>query len=88
MRLNTSFRDLWSQQRLKQRVRAREQEGGPSFYVLRAHRVGTALLDLVGRMVSAGAITTTKAGKVLGVKPKQVEVLLQQGRSGTTRMTA
>ena len=88
LRLNTSFRDLWSQQRLKQRERAREQEGGPSFYVLRAHRVGTALLDLVGRMVSAGAITTTKAGKVLGVKPKQVEVLLQQGRSGTTRMTA
>ena len=87
LRLNTSFRDLWSQQRLKQRERAREQEGGPSFYVLRAHRVGTALLDLVGRMVSAGAITTSKAGKVLGVKPKQVLVLLRQGESGTNRRT-
>jgi hypothetical protein len=29
-------------------------------------------------MMGAGALTTSKAGKVLGVKPTQVEALLKQ----------
>ena len=85
--LKTAFREGWLKARLKRRERAREQEGGPSFYVVRAHRVGAALLHLVGRMVSAGALTTSKAGKVLGVKPKQVQVLLGQSTRGTNRQS-
>ena len=83
--LKTAFREWWLKARLKQREKARKQEGGPSFYVVRAHRVGPALLHLVGRMVSAGALTTSKAGKVLGVKPKQVQVLLGHSVPGTNR---
>lgn len=79
LRLSKGFRDRWLKGRHRQRELARDQEGGPSFYVVRRHRVGNALLDLVGRMVNAGALATSKAGKVLGVKAKQVQALLSSG---------
>lgn len=75
--LKASFRDRWLQQRRRTREQAREAEGGPSFYVLRGHRVGRALLELVSRMLAAGGLTTSKAGKVLGVKATQVRALLE-----------
>lgn len=46
--------------------------GAPDYYVVRRHRVGQGLLNLVDRMVAGGALTTTKAGKVLGVKPTAI----------------
>ncbi len=86
--LSTAFRDRWLRERHKRRERARDQEGGPNFYVVRGHRVGGALLDLVGRMVTAGALTTSKAGKVLGVKAKQVQALLEASERGRARPPA
>ncbi len=80
--LSTTFRDRWLQERSRRREQARLQQGGPSYYVVRGHRVGSALLDLVGRMVAAGALTTSKAGKVLGVKAKQVQALLEASERG------
>lgn len=53
-------------------ARHAQRAGAPDYYVVRRHRVGTGLLRLVGRMVSEGALTSTKAGKVLGVKPTAV----------------
>lgn len=51
----------------------RAQAGGaPDYYVVRRHRVGTGLIRLVKRMVHEGALSSTKAGKVLGVKPTAV----------------
>ena len=51
----------------------RAQAGGaPDYYVVRRHRVGTGLIRLVKRMVNEGALSSTKAGKVLGVKPTAV----------------
>lgn len=75
--LNAAFRDRWLQQRRRTREQAREAEGGPSFYVVRGHRVGRALLELVSRVLAAGGLTTSKAGKVLGVKATQVQALLE-----------
>lgn len=45
---------------------------GPSYYVVKKHKVGNALVELVGRTVKEGALTVTKAGKLLGVKPANV----------------
>ncbi|NIA16023.1 MAG: ImmA/IrrE family metallo-endopeptidase [Nitrospiraceae bacterium] len=87
-RLETAFRDRWMEERRKQRERARDQDGGPSFYVVRGHRVGPGLINLVGRMMAAGAITTTKAGKVLGVRGKQVQTLLDSISQGATQQSA
>lgn len=46
----------------------RAGKGALDYYVVRRHRVGQGLLSLVDRMVAGGALTTTKAGRVLGVK--------------------
>ena len=51
-------------------------EGGPSYYTVRRSRLGTALLDVVGRALRANAITHTSAGKILGVAPYSVDRLL------------
>lgn len=86
--LRNVFRDLWRQARDNRRERARRQGGGPSYYVVRGHRVGRALIDLVGRMVGAGTLTTSKAGKVLGIKAKQVQILINTGEGPETHRPA
>lgn len=81
VRLGTAFREQWLQARADRRDRAREADGGPNYYVVRRHRVGTALIGLVQRMVAGGALTTSKAGKVLGVKPRNVSTLIDASAS-------
>jgi Zn-dependent peptidase ImmA (M78 family) len=67
-------------QLLRERHSEVEREGGPNYYVVRRHRLGDALLDFVRRALGEGAISHTKAGQVLGVKPRNVDFLLQVGR--------
>ncbi len=78
--LSNAFRDQWINWRRQNRERARNQDGGPNYFVIRRHRVGTALIRLVRRMVETGTLATTKAGTVLGVKPKNVQALIDLGR--------
>lgn len=75
-RLSTFFRQRWLQTRVERRERAREKEGGPSYYVVRRHRVGTALIELVRRMMADGVLVPSKAGKILGVKPANVQAMV------------
>lgn len=75
--LRQVFRDHWLQSLADRRERARAQEGGPSYYVVRRHRLGAALIASVRRMLRGGDLTTSKAGKVLGVKPQQVQSLIE-----------
>lgn len=67
----------WRQVRDRAREQNREAEGGPNYYVVRKHRLGRALLGLVGRTLRDDALTHTKAAKILGVKPSSVEPLLR-----------
>ena len=78
--LRNSFRQEWLHMREQRRARDRQSGGGPNYYVVRSHRNGRALLDFVGRMISAGALTTSKAGLVLGIKAKQVPTILRSNR--------
>jgi Zn-dependent peptidase ImmA (M78 family) len=50
--------------------------GGPSYYVVKRRRLGNALLDIIRRSLGDGAITYTKAAQVLGVKPRNVDPLI------------
>lgn len=43
-----------------------------NYYVVRGHRVGQGLIRLVNRMVAGGSLTSTMAGRVLGVKPTAI----------------
>lgn len=79
--LRTSFRQDFLNSRNEQRVRGRETSGGPDYYVLRRQRIGNALIGFVERNLAGGEISTTKAGKVLGIKAKNVENLIRRSSS-------
>lgn len=74
--LTDAFRLQWQQSRAAQRERARGMDGGPNYYIVRRHRLGAALLNFVARNMSEGALTPTRASKLLGVKPRSVYTLL------------
>ena len=78
-RLKAVFRQQWREERERDRAQAREQEGGPNYYTVRRHRLGDRTLGLVGRMMAADALSTSKAARILGVKPRQVQPLLDTG---------
>lgn len=52
------------------------ESAGPSYYTVRRHRLGRALLDVVRRGLQGDVITHTKAAKILGVSPASVGPLL------------
>jgi len=79
--LADAYRALWESGRERQRERSREQDGGPSYYLIKKHRMGDSLVNMVSRYLSSGGISTTKAGIVLGVKPINVQALIETGRS-------
>ena len=69
------FRQVWIQQHDLKKVDA--VGDGPSYFVVRRHRLGNALLDVVRRTLDEGILTPTKAGKVLGVKASSVATLVE-----------
>ena len=72
------FRSQWLRSREQERERSGDGAGGPSYYVVRRHRAGKALIDLVRRSIQDGSLPATKAAIVLGVKPTQVGPMLAQ----------
>ena len=80
-RLRTDFREHWRQLRDGRRAKARKSEGGPSYYAVRRHRVGQGLLRFTRRMVGSGALSTTKAARILGVRPAQLGTMLRPAKA-------
>jgi Zn-dependent peptidase ImmA (M78 family) len=71
----------WSKSRDAKRDRKKDRKG-PNYYVVKRHRLGRALLELVSRGIDEGSLTPTRASKVLGVKPRSVAPLLSDSSSG------
>lgn len=69
------FEQKWLESKKKHDAEV-NRDGGPSYYVVKRHRVGPSLLSLINRALKEDSLTYTKAGKVLGVKPRNVEPLL------------
>ena len=59
--------------------RPRERDSRPNYYTVRRHRLGDRTLGLVARMMAVDALSTSKAARILGVKPRQVQPLLDTG---------
>lgn len=74
--LTDGFRQEWLALRARERAANRDREGGPNYYTIRRHRVGTALLSLVKRGMREGFVTPIRAAKMLGVKPMAVYSLI------------
>ena len=72
---------LFTVQRVQVNPDQEPESGGPSYYVLRRHRLGAYLVSTVNRFVSEGFLTTTKAARVLGVKPTAVFKTLETRRA-------
>jgi Zn-dependent peptidase ImmA (M78 family) len=74
------YRD-WLAHSEREALKQKAREGGPSYYVVRRHRIGKALLNLVSRSISEGLLSYTKAARLLGVKARNVDPLLSGGAS-------
>lgn len=72
------LRKQWNEEKVDQKARNKRSAGGPNYFVVKKHRVGSALIDFVRRTVAGGELTTVKAGRVLGVRPKNVQPLLAE----------
>ncbi|ALA17511.1 MULTISPECIES: ImmA/IrrE family metallo-endopeptidase [Chelatococcus] len=73
--LSAMFRQHWLRKRQLDRERSRDGEG-PNYYTVRRHRLGGRLLDLSRRMVADGALSPSKAARILAVRPANVFPLL------------
>ena len=80
-RLHAFYAHRWQEEKKRQRAHMRGAEGGPSYYVVRRHRLGRAFCALVRQLLQAEELTHTKAAKILGVKPGSVEPLLRDDSS-------
>lgn len=74
--LATRFYERRIAARNRQKQRAKDVAGGPSYYVLKRMRNGQALLDASERLMRAGELSTTQAARVLGVRALKVGNLL------------
>ena len=77
--LRDFYREQWLEQKEKDRAKTKEQKGGPNPYILKRYKLG-ALVELAQRMNYAGALSTTKAGLLLDIKPLKVHRLFETGQ--------
>ena len=73
--LEAGIRERWVAEGLREKAQLKDASG-PSYYVVRRHRLGHAMLDFARHYSDAGALSPSKAAKVLGVKPRSVYPLL------------
>lgn len=71
----------WLAHSEREALKEKAREGGPSYYVVRRHRIEKALLNLVSRSIGEGLLSYTKAARLLGVKARNVDPLLSGGAS-------
>jgi Zn-dependent peptidase ImmA (M78 family) len=81
--LRDTFRRLWLMQKDRERERNRGKDGGPNWYVVRRHRLGSAILAVARQGMADGSLTPTRAARMLGVKPMNVYPLLAEPRRAT-----
>jgi Zn-dependent peptidase ImmA (M78 family) len=62
-------------------------DSGPSYYVVRRHRLGSGLLGVVRRALQGETLSHTRAAKILGVSPASVDQLLQERIRGAASAT-
>lgn len=76
-RLSAAYKELWLKLKEEKRKKHKDEDGGPSYYVVKRHRLGDALLSAVHQMILDGSLTTIKASRILGVAPKNLQTLFE-----------
>ena len=75
------YRTEWRTEREHARSQQREREGGPNFYTVRRHRLGDKSTGLVREAMAADTLSRSKAARILGIKSRQVQPLVNAGGS-------
>ena len=80
------LQERFTQDRLEQKQAKKEarqsKSGGPSYYRVRSYHLGASLINLARRSMDAGTLTPSKAGIILGAKPRNVHALLNPPPAG------
>ena len=79
--LRKHFYERWRAKQERQKQKAKATSGGPSYYVLKRLRNGSALVETSERLMRSGELSTTQVATVLGVRPLKVGNLFSQLRS-------
>ena len=72
------FADRWRREKVREKQNKKPDDTGPSFYIVRRHRLGAGLLDTVRRALQEETLTYSRAAKILGVGPASVPPLLRE----------
>lgn len=80
--LVSTYAARWQAIKARQKEKAKEKEGGPSYFVVKQFKLGQALLGFVDNAMRNRQITHTKAAKVLGTSATNVEPLLRIYQNG------
>jgi len=76
--VSAAFRRFWVNARNDKRASRDPNGKGPSYYVVKRYKLGSSLVNFVDRMMSSGVLSTTRAGKILDVGPKNVDNLFSR----------
>lgn len=82
--LVATYTTRWSSTEAKSNLVDQSSKSGPSYYTVRRHKLGKALVSLVGRTLKDENLTHTKAALILGVNPGNVETLLKGARTDSS----
>lgn len=73
--LSRHYRDKWT---AKRDAGLAKTQGGPNYYVVRRHRLGARMLEVVSPLLASGELTTTKAARLLAVRANNVHRVLSE----------
>lgn len=76
------LQDRYAKERIEQNTREKDRKGGPNPNVIHRSSLGKPLINLARRSMDAGMLTPSKAGIILGVKPRRVEAILNPAPAG------
>lgn len=79
--LVATYISRWRSTEAKHNLVDQSSKSGPSYYTVRRHKLGKALVNLVRRTLKDENLTHTKAAMILGVNPGNVEMLLKGART-------
>ncbi len=79
--LISGYRQRWQEEQERLKESGKLKGSGPSYYVVRRHRLGRRIRDVVERLLDNNELSLSRAARILGVKPLQVQPLLSSGSS-------
>ncbi len=73
--LQNEYRELWIENKEKEKVKRKDSQSGPSYYINKQFSLGLHLISRVDQLRQDGFLSTSNAGKILGVNPKNIQKL-------------